>query len=143
MVFTTTKAKPLMEEALSARALRQDLIAGNIANIDTPFYKARDVDFESVLKEKARQMYRSHDIKELKMARTEDGHLEGLKDSANTKATLFLRDGHMARNDGNTVDLDIETTELSKNSVMFNALTAALKKNSTIFKSVLEASAKV
>ena len=46
MVLTTTKAKPLMEEALNARALRQDLIAGNIANIDTPFYKARDVDFE-------------------------------------------------------------------------------------------------
>jgi len=49
----------------------------------------------------------------------------------------------MARNDANTVDLDVETTEMSKNSVMFNALTAALKRNSTIFKSVLEASSKI
>lgn len=142
MVLTTTKAKPLMEEALNARALRQDLIAGNIANIDTPFYKARDVDFESALKEKAREMYAKSDIKELEMATTNENHLRGYKDTSTQKATVFLRDGHMARNDGNTVDLDIETTELSKNSVMFNALTSALKKNSQIFKSVLEASAK-
>ncbi|WP_458699794.1 flagellar basal body rod protein FlgB [Sulfurospirillum sp. 1307] len=143
MVYSTTKAKPLMEAALSARALRQDLIAGNIANIDTPFYKARDVDFESALKEKAREMYAKDDVKKLEMATTNEHHLKAYEDNDTHKATLFLRDGHMARNDGNTVDLDVETTELSKNSVMFNALTAALKKNSTIFKSVLEASAKV
>ena len=87
-------------------------------------------------------MYAKSDIKELEMATTDENHLRGYKDTSTQKATVFLRDGHMARNDGNTVDLDIETTELSKNSVMFNALTSALKKNSQIFKSVLEASAK-
>ncbi len=143
MVLTTTKAKPLMEAALGARALRQDLIAGNISNIDTPFYKARDVDFESALREKRRQMYGDNDSKKLELAKTNPKHLSSVDDFSSTKATLFLRDGHMARNDGNTVDLDVETSELSKNSVMFNAITAALKKNSAIFKSVLDASAKV
>ena len=143
MVYTTTKAKPLMEAALTARAQRQDMIAGNIANIDTPFYKARDIDFESALIEKTKQMYAKSDIKELKMAQTHDKHMSSYQNLDSSKSTIFLRDGHMARNDGNTVDLDIETTELSKNSVMFNALTTALKKNSQIFKSVLEASAKV
>jgi flagellar basal-body rod protein FlgB len=143
MVYTTTKAKPLMEAALSARAQRQDMIAGNIANIDTPFYKARDIDFESALIEKTKEMYSKNDVKELQMAQTNGKHMSAYHSIDSSKSTIYLRDGHMARNDGNTVDLDIETTELSKNSVMFNALTAALKKNSTIFKSVLEASAKV
>jgi len=143
MVLTTTKAKPLMEAALTARAQRQDMIAGNIANIDTPFYKARDIDFESALIEKTKEMYGKSDIQELKMAKTDGAHMSGYKSQDSSKSTIYLRDGHMARNDGNTVDLDVETTELGKNSVMFNALTAALKKNSQIFKSVLEASAKV
>lgn len=143
MVYTTTKAKPLMEAALLGRAQRQDMIAGNIANIDTPFYKARDIDFESALIEKTKEMYGHHDTKNLEMAKTDSSHMSAYQSADSSKSTIFLRDGHMAKNDGNTVDLDIETTELSKNSVMFNALTAALKKNSTIFKSVLEASAKV
>jgi len=143
MVYTTTKAKPLMEAALLGRAQRQDMIAGNIANIDTPFYKARDIDFESALIEKTKQMYQHHDVKPLEMAKTDSSHMDGYQSVDSSKSTIFLRDGHMAKNDGNTVDLDIETTELSKNSVMFNALTAALKKNSQIFKSVLKASAKV
>jgi len=143
MVYTTTKAKPLMEAALSARAQRQDMISGNIANIDTPFYKARDIDFESALIQKTKEMYNNNDIKKLKMAKTDGQHMSAHQSIDSLKSTIFLRDGHMARNDGNTVDLDVETTELSKNSIMFNALTAALKKNSQIFKSVLDASAKV
>jgi len=143
MVYTTTKAKPLMEAALLGRAQRQDMIAGNIANIDTPFYKARDINFESALVEKMKQMYQHHDVQPLEMAKTDSSHMKGYQSVDASKSTIFLRDGHTAKNDGNTVDLDIETTELSKNSVMFNALTAALKKNSQIFKSVLEASAKV
>jgi flagellar basal-body rod protein FlgB len=49
----------------------------------------------------------------------------------------------MARNDGNSVDLDVETTEMSKNSVMFNALIQANKKDGNIFKSVIDASSKI
>ena len=91
MVLTTTKAKPLMEEALNARALRQDLIAGNIANIDTPFYKAIDVDFESALKEKAREMYAKSDIKELEMATTDENHLRGVQRYKYPKSNSFFK----------------------------------------------------
>lgn len=49
----------------------------------------------------------------------------------------------MARNDGNSVDLDVETTEMSKNSLMFNALVNAMRKDSGIYKSVIDASSKV
>jgi len=143
MNFFTTKSQSLMENALNARAMRQDMIAGNIANIDTPFYKARDISFESSLIEESKKMYNQKDIKELKMAQTNSTHLRGIQGSNSYKGTIFLRDGHTARNDGNTVDLDIETTELGKNSVMFTALTSALKKNRLIFRSVIDASSKV
>ena len=62
---------------------------------------------------------------------------------ASNGATIFLRDGHMARNDANTVDLDVETTELSKNAIMVTALDRAMRQSGQIFKSVIDASSKI
>lgn len=144
MGFEISKAYQLMEQGLNARALRQDLISGNIANIDTPFYKARDIDFETTLIAKTKEMYNEGSTRStLEMAQTDAGHLAGVKENDPSKGTIYLRDGHMSRNDGNTVDLDVETSELSKNAVMFNALTSALQKDGMLFKSVLDSSAKV
>ena len=50
-VLDKSKSSPLVESALAGRELRQKLISGNLANVDTPFYKARDIRFEDVLKE--------------------------------------------------------------------------------------------
>jgi flagellar basal-body rod protein FlgB len=142
-MVTTHRSKPLLEQALAARSLRQQLIASNIANIDTPFYKSKDVDFETVLIKKAKELYGTPEPKPLEMAATHEGHLKGIDDEDGRNGTIYLRDGHMARNDGNTVDLDVETTEMSKNALMVDAITQAMKKNSAIFKSVLEASGKL
>lgn len=136
-----SKSHHLLGQALSYRTQRQDMIAGNIANIDTPFYRSRDINFEDTLKAEARKLHQERSY-ELQMAKTDNAHLEPYMDYDPSKPTLFFRDGHMARNDGNTVDLDIETTELGKNSIMINALTYANKKNGAIFKSVIEASGK-
>jgi len=142
MSFEISKSYNLMAKAMDYRALRADLISSNIANIDTPGYKSRDIDFESSLKEEENRLYgnQSH---QLKLAKTNSRHLGPLNDNDDKKGTIFFRDGQDARNDGNTVDLDVETTELAKNEVMYNALSAALKKDSSIFRSVLDASAKV
>ena len=116
-------------------------IASNIANADTPFYRPKDIRFEEVLAQKSASVFGGKsDI--LPMARASGAHMEGMSDRSDAKPTTFFRDGHMARNDGNSVDLDVETTEMAKNSTMFNALTAALKKDSMLFKSVIDASAK-
>ena len=53
MSFEISKAFKYLESSLKYRAIRQDLIAGNIANADTPYYKSRDIDFESMLSQKA------------------------------------------------------------------------------------------
>ena len=48
MNIVYNKAIPLVKEALNSRALRQDLISSNIANVDTPFYRPKDIEFEGV-----------------------------------------------------------------------------------------------
>lgn len=144
MGFVTSKSNELLEAGLNARALRQDLVSSNIANIDTPFYKARDIDFETALIEKKKEIYGENSaLNKLEMAQTNSAHLNGATDFDSSKSTIYLRDGQMSRNDGNTVDLDVETSELGKNAMMFNALTSGLQKNGLIFKSVIEYSSKV
>lgn len=142
-VLETSKSKPLIEAAMAAREMRQKLISGNIANIDTPFYKARDISFESVLKQKASEIYGANDDRKLELARTDEAHFAAQDFPRSDVSQIFLRDGHLARNDANTVDLDIETTELSKNSVMLTAIDSAYKREGAIFKSVIDASSKI
>ncbi|ASM35339.1 flagellar basal body rod protein FlgB [Campylobacter sp. RM12327] len=141
--INTTKAKPLLEQALSGRNLRNQLISSNLANVSTPFYKARDVDFESALKEKVEEIYNNKQNQILQLAQTNDAHFPRVDFPKNSFGTIYLRDGHMARNDANTVDLDVETSEMSKNAMMISAIDAALSKSGAIFKAVIEASGKI
>ena len=141
-VLDRSKSSPLVESSLAGRELRQKLISGNLANVDTPFYKARDVRFEDVLREKANEIYNVSESKKLNLAKTNEAHMAAVDFPKSDTAQIFLRDGHMARNDANTVDLDVETTEMGKNTVMINALDSAYKAQGNIFKSVIDASAK-
>jgi flagellar basal-body rod protein FlgB len=133
-------ADKYVETALNARALRQDLIASNIANIDTPFYRSKDIDFESELARAAHREFNNEKSSQLQMAKTTGMHLDPINHHKDIDPTLFYRDGHMARNDGNTVDLDVESSELSKNSVMYDALLKAHTKNKMIFMAAIESS---
>ena len=135
-------AYSLMSRALDYRAQRQDMISANIANVDTPYYRPRDIDFETALRGE-RSRLEGRKPQRLAMVVTQSGHLRGIETAAPAKAEIFFRDGHMARNDGNSVDLDVETTEMAKNTVVYNALVAALKKEGALFRSVIDASAKV
>jgi flagellar basal-body rod protein FlgB len=142
MSIEISKTHALLAKAMDYRAARQDMISSNIANADTPYYKPRDISFEDALIAKKNELYQNN-AQQLKMAQTNSGHLQAQTQTSQTKPTLFFRDGHMARNDGNSVDIDVETTEMSKNSIMFNAIVMASKKDAAIFKSVIDASAKV
>lgn len=142
MDFETSRVKNLVAKALDYRAMRQDMIASNIANADTPFYRPRDVRFEDALAQEKAKIF-AEPKKELQLAQTNNSHMPLSQEKNSTIPTTFFRDGHMARNDGNSVDLDVETTEMSKNSVMFNALIQANKKDTLNFRSVIDASSKV
>jgi len=139
--YHSSKSMGLAKAALDYRAIRQDMIASNIANTDTPNYKPRDISFEDSLRSEQAKLF--NQTPKLEMAVTDEKHIALTDTTSFSKATTFFRDGHMARNDGNSVDLDVETTEMSKNSIMYNALLGAIKKEAMIFRSVIDASQKV
>lgn len=141
MSIEISRTDTLLKQALNYRATRQDMIASNIANADTPFYRPRDISFEDTLVAKKAAILKDNS-KELKMAQTNSGHLKPKNETNSMLPTTFFRDGHMARNDGNSVDIDVETTEMAKNSTMFKALIEAHRKDKRIFMSVIEASQK-
>jgi len=76
MGFEISRVSGLMKEALNFRAKRQDIIASNIANVDTPFYKARDIDFKGVLEAKEREIFGAGNNDKLQMATTQDAKLD-------------------------------------------------------------------
>lgn len=104
------------QAALSLRAARQELLASNIANADTPNYKARDVDFASALKNAVAGTQTS-----LPVATSSPLHLEG-----NTGNTLFgspvmYRKPIQPSADGNTVDMDVERAQFADNALRYEA----------------------
>ncbi|SMP86846.1 flagellar basal-body rod protein FlgB [Epsilonproteobacteria bacterium SCGC AD-311-C15] len=106
------------------------------------FYKPRDISFQDTLVAKKAEALSASSNK-LALAQTNGAHIPLMNEKSSSKPTVFFRDGHMARNDGNSVDIDVETTEMSKNSIMFNALIQAAKKDSMIYKSVIDSSSKI
>jgi len=140
-MFQISKYAKTAQEALKYRGIRQDMISGNIANVDTPYYKAKDINFESALAKSAQLL--AEKSPKLQMAKTSPMHLSPSSEGTSQQANITFRPNHATRNDGNSVDLDIETTEMSKNSIMINAITAALKKKSALFKSVIDTSSRV
>ena len=136
-----SKSYELLAKSLDYRATRAKIISANIANIDTPYYKAKDIKFEDALMSEAKKLY-DKDFQELELAKTNPRHMD-LEDDITSRVSYYLRATHAQRNDANTVDLDIETTELSKNQMMYQAAISALQKESRLFKSVLDASSKV
>jgi len=137
VAFEITKTFPLLEKSLYYRQIRADLISSNIANADTPFYKPKDIRFEEALEEEKAKIYNKN-TKKLELARTSPMHLEPKNIDDAFKPIVFIRDGHLQRNDGNSVDIDVETTEMAKNAIAYNATVAAIKKEIQIFNAVIE-----
>jgi len=108
------------QNALRIRAQRQELIAGNIANADTPNFKARDIDFKSAMQEANKQMAGSG----LTTAKTSAKHLDGAAtnnvNSAGPGEPLF-RPVVQGSVDGNTVDMDMERNEFTDNAIRYQA----------------------
>src|ERR1035437_8549009 len=87
------------QAALGLRANRQQILAGNIANADTPNYKARDFDFSKALKEAVAGRSGGN----LALDTSAAGHLPGGIE-ATSSARLMYRTPSQASADGNTVD---------------------------------------
>lgn len=114
MAISFERALGIHERAMQLRLSRAELLANNLANADTPNFKARDVDFRSVLKgEQSRRQ-------QLAMQRTHERHL-GQKSSTQDSAETMYRVPLQPSIDGNTVEEQLELAEYTKNAVDFQA----------------------
>jgi flagellar basal-body rod protein FlgB len=102
-------------QALKVRDQRQQVLASNIANADTPNYKARDLDFRAALAGALRGAPSQGGVA---MAATEAGHLKGSSGQA-TDANLLYRTPAQGSVDGNTVDVDAERAAFADNAVHY------------------------
>lgn len=107
------------DDALLLRSKRSEILASNLANSDTPGYKAKDFDFKAAM---ADAMGTQSEFKKgsLKMTTTNGNHLQNSQ-QAHFSADIQYRNPHQPSLDGNTVDSGVEKTEFSKNSIYYNA----------------------
>jgi len=100
-------------DALRLRSQRAELLATNLANADTPNYKARDIDFQSALK-----MVTSGQSTDLKT--THQHHLSNSGSQFNSPSVQY-RTSVQDSLDGNTVDEQTEQAQFMQNAVQYQA----------------------
>ena len=115
MVSKIDDAFSFQQQALGLRAHRQQVLASNIANADTPNYKARDFDFSAALKD----AMAGRNGGNLPLASTSGRHLQGTADSG--PARLMYRKETQSSVDGNTVDMDVERAQFAENAIQYEA----------------------
>jgi flagellar basal-body rod protein FlgB len=114
--------------ALLVRAERQKVLAGNIANADTPGFKARDIDFAAALQQAvgssvagAAPGARAQTVGLAAAGRTDPRHLPMAGATSGSDPKLLYRQPDQPSIDGNTVDLDRERANFADNSVRYEA----------------------
>lgn len=108
------------ETALNLRSQRQELLASNIANADTPNYKARDIDFASALKGALAATTPPAGV----MAKTAPGHVGGAGqrgDFLPNGTPVLYRSAAQGSADNNTVDMDVERNQFTDNALRYEA----------------------
>jgi len=104
--------------ALDVRARRTELIANNLANADTPGYKARDIDFRQAMARAAGEQSTSG----VHLSTTQAGHIGGAASAdATTSPDLKYRTPLAPALDGNTVDTQLEQSAFAENAVRYQA----------------------
>ena len=111
------------ERSLDYRSMRHNIVTTNIANADTPGFKAKDVRFESVLQ---RALEKDRGIT---LAKTHVNHLEGggrVDILTTAEPDIVKTESPIASFDGNTVSVDTEMYKLTENSLLYQSETDVL-----------------
>ena len=110
------KPMDLVQQGLSAAWARNAVIRNNIANVETPGFKASDIEFETI-------MARAIEGSGFRGAKTHPKHIDiGAGDISNIQPRIIERRGLSMRMDGNNVDIEDENVKLAQNSLYYNTL---------------------
>lgn len=121
MSLSLDKHLGIHADAVTLRSQRSTMLANNMANVDTPGFKARDIDFSNLLQQAQ--------TSQIKAKVTHGAHIT-MNSPVNPGTTLY-RIPHKASLDGNTVDMDIERGEFTENAVRYQASLEFLNKKIT------------
>ncbi|MDS9470575.1 flagellar basal body rod protein FlgB [Sporosarcina pasteurii] len=101
-----------LEQGLNYSATKGKVISQNIANVDTPNYKAKNVSFKD--------FFDNAQMKELRAYKTDHRHIDFPK--RNVQPGVFDYSNFRYRHDGNGVDMDKEQADLAENQIYYHAL---------------------
>lgn len=117
MINRIDQEMSFVQTALNLRAYRQELLASNIANADTPHYKARDIDFKAALDGALGKSQGGA----LALQQTVAGHLSAAGTNRYGAAVQY-RSEEQSSVDGNTVIMDVERAAFAENAVQMEAM---------------------
>jgi len=115
MPFNIDTALGIHPQALAVRARRAEILAANIANADTPNYKARDLDFRALLGGAQDQQMTA------RLVATNAAHLPDAEAGVNVGGGLMYRMPLQPSIDGNTVDPQTEYAQFAQNALQYQA----------------------
>ena len=118
----------VLEQGLNYSSLKSKAISQNIANVDTPNYKAKNVSFKSVLNEAQAASDQSF--------KTDSRHFEFKETNSNGLQITSKNANYNSA--GNSVDMDSEMSDLATNQIYYNALIERLNGNFNTLKSVIQ-----
>ncbi|MCF8006280.1 MAG: flagellar basal body rod protein FlgB [Methylovulum sp.] len=119
MTISFNKALGIHPQALALREKRSEMIAANLANADTPNYKARDLDFSAVFQKTMSST--------MGLQQTQERHLSLSNELLG--AHLKYRNPNQVSLDGNTVEEHLEQANYSQNAVQYEASLQFLSNN--------------
>lgn len=122
-------------KGMDASALRQKVIANNIANVDTPHYKRVEVNFEDAFKQALGKT-----SKRLSGFKTDKQHIaiNPTVDFRDVSPHMWRQNDSFTRSDDNDVDMDVEMVDLAKNEIMMNSLVEMLNRKLKGLQSVIK-----
>lgn len=111
------------------REMRQEIISSNVANAETPGYKAKRLDFEEALA-------RALDVDGNMGMQTEDGRHFNVGGGGfdNLQPEIYDDPNGVVSEDGNTVDREHEMTQMAENKIMYDALVQLMNKKLGVMK---------
>lgn len=113
----------ILERLLHIANIRHGIIASNIANVDTPNFKARDIKFNNVLKDET-----------LPVVVTNSKHIGSTDTMISGEIKIEAMNPWL---DGNTVELDVEVAKMTENAMLFQAGISLFSKKIKMFKDAL------
>lgn len=123
----------VLENTLNLRSSKHNQIVSNIANVDTPNYKAFDLIIEEQMENAVGKS------KNVILSKTHPEHLAGRKNSMDSATSRFVASPPLStRGDGNTVDIDKAMADMAENNLMYNTLAQILSKKFEGLKSAIQ-----